>query len=94
MQVVILIVGSMVGANAAVVGASGLKIIGAVALLHSCGFGLGYGLSKSLGLSNKIARTNSIGTDGACACLLSGTLRYKPVLFAQPPHARHKRMAL
>ncbi len=42
----------------AVVASSGLQIVGAVFLLHSTGFFLGYSLSKALGLSDKIARTN------------------------------------
>ena len=29
-------------------------------MLHGTGFALGYAVSKALGLSNKIARTNSI----------------------------------
>ena len=52
--------GSMISSNVAVVAASGFQIVSAVFLLHSTGFALGYGLSKALGLSNKIARTNSI----------------------------------
>jgi BASS family bile acid:Na+ symporter len=57
---VVMIVGSMISTNVDVVSRSGLKIITAVLTLHSCGFGLGYFISKALGLSDKVARTNSI----------------------------------
>ncbi|KXZ51318.1 hypothetical protein GPECTOR_13g805 [Gonium pectorale] len=58
--VVFLIVGSMIATNVAVVASSGAAIIAAVFVLHSTGFFLGYSLSKVMGLSDKIARTNSI----------------------------------
>lgn len=58
--IVVLIVGSMIGSNAAVVAQSGVHIISAVFLLHGCGFGLGYGVSRAMGLSDRICRTNSI----------------------------------
>lgn len=58
--IVVLIVGSMIGSNVAVVGSSGLQIISAVFVLHSSGFALGYFISKAFKLSDKIARTNSI----------------------------------
>ena len=57
---VMLIVGSMISQNVAVVAASGFHIVSAVFVLHSCGFGLGYGISRALGLSERICRTNSI----------------------------------
>lgn len=57
---VVMIVGSMIASNVAVVSASGFTIVTAVLTLHSCGFAIGYFLSKALGLSDKIARTNSI----------------------------------
>eukprot|EP00877_Chromochloris_zofingiensis_P002952 jgi/Chrzof1/12658/Cz07g02190.t1 len=57
---VMLIVGSMISTNVVVVARSGFHIISAVFTLHSCGFALGYGISKALGLSDKICRTNSI----------------------------------
>jgi BASS family bile acid:Na+ symporter len=57
---VVMIVGSMISTNVDVVSRSGLSILTAVLTLHSCGFGLGYGISKALGLSDRIARTNSI----------------------------------
>lgn len=58
--VVVLIVGSMIACNVTVVGAYGAKVIPAVFVLHSVGFFLGYWLSKAIGTSDKIARTNSI----------------------------------
>lgn len=57
---VVMIVGSMIASNVEVVSASGFTIITAVLTLHSCGFAIGYFLSKALGLSDRIARTNSI----------------------------------
>jgi BASS family bile acid:Na+ symporter len=57
---VVMIVGSMIASNVAVVSQSGFTIVTAVLTLHSCGFAIGYGLSKALGLSDKVARTNSI----------------------------------
>jgi hypothetical protein len=64
-------VGSMLASNVDIVASSGMQIVGAVFVLHSCGFGLGYGLSKALGLSDKIARTNSIevGMQSRCSCI-------------------------
>ena len=59
-MLVMLIVGSMISQNVAVVAASGWHIVSAVFVLHSAGFGLGYGISKRLGLSERICRTNSI----------------------------------
>lgn len=57
---VVMIVGSMIASNVDVVSASGFTIVTAVLTLHSCGFAIGYFLSKALGLSDRIARTNSI----------------------------------
>lgn len=57
---VVMIVGSMLSTNVDVVSRSGFTIITAVLTLHSAGFALGYGISKALGLSDRIARTNSI----------------------------------
>jgi BASS family bile acid:Na+ symporter len=62
---VVMIVGSMIGSNVGVVSQSGFTIITAVLTLHSCGFGLGYFISKALGLSDKVARTNSIEVSDA-----------------------------
>jgi bile acid:Na+ symporter, BASS family len=57
---VALIVGSMTATNASVVLKSGWDIAAAVFALHGSGFLLGYGVSKALGLSDKVARTNCI----------------------------------
>jgi BASS family bile acid:Na+ symporter len=57
---VVMIVGSMISSNVAVVSRSGFAIITAVLTLHSCGFGLGFFISKGLGLSDKVCRTNAI----------------------------------
>jgi BASS family bile acid:Na+ symporter len=57
---VVLIVGSMISQNVDAVKQSGFKIISAVFVLHGCGFSLGYFISKAMGLSDKICRTNSI----------------------------------
>lgn len=57
---VVMIVGSLISINVDVVRQSGFTIITAVLALHSCGFGLGYFISKACGLSDKICRTNSI----------------------------------
>ncbi|GBF96096.1 sodium bile acid symporter family [Raphidocelis subcapitata] len=58
--IVVLIVGSMISTNVAVVAQSGFQIISAVFCLHSSGFALGYLISKAMGLSEQICRTNSI----------------------------------
>lgn len=68
-----MIIGSMVGTNAALVAKAGLPILTAVTALHSSGFFLGYAVSKGLGLSNKIARTNSIEV-GMQSSALAGVL--------------------
>lgn len=57
---VALIVGSMTANNSAVVMQSGWDIAAAVLTLHGAGFALGYGVSKALGLSDRVARTNCI----------------------------------
>lgn len=58
---------------------SGVKLLAAVLGLHSCGFAIGYGASRVLGLSEKVARTNSIEVRlvllcaacwGVCTCAL------------------------
>jgi len=43
---------------------SGGKLLAAVVGLHCCGFAIGYGASRALGLSEKISRTNSIEVCG------------------------------
>ncbi len=42
------------------VGMTHAQVIPAVFVLHASGFGLGYWLSKMIGTSDKVARTNSI----------------------------------
>jgi BASS family bile acid:Na+ symporter len=61
---VVFIVGSMMSTNVEVVSRSGWQIISAVFTLHSSGFALGYFISKAMGLSDKICRTNSIEVRG------------------------------
>ena len=68
-----MIIGSMVGTNASLVAKAGLPILTAVTALHSSGFFLGYTVSKGLGLSNRIARTNSIEV-GMQSSALAGVL--------------------
>lgn len=58
--VVVLIVGSMISCNVEVMSKFGSVVIPAVAILHCSGFFLGYSMSKAMGLSDKVARTNSI----------------------------------
>lgn len=69
----VLIVGNMLAVNIAVIKASGASLLSAVFTLHACGFALGYGISKALGLSEKICRTNSIET-GMQNSALAGVL--------------------
>jgi BASS family bile acid:Na+ symporter len=61
---VVMIVGSMISTNVPVVSRSGFAIVTAVLTLHSCGFGLGFFISKGLGLSDKVCRTNAIEVRG------------------------------
>lgn len=56
----VLIVGSMLATNRAIILAAGPSILSAVFVLHASGFFLGYAISRGLGLSERIARTNSI----------------------------------
>ena len=55
-----LIVGSMLASNVGVIARSGASLLSAVFVLHAAGFGLGYFISRALGLSERICRTNSI----------------------------------
>ncbi|KAG2438753.1 hypothetical protein HXX76_005297 [Chlamydomonas incerta] len=83
--VVFLIVGSMIGTNVAVVASSGAIIVASVFVLHSTGFFLGYSLSKAMGLSDKIARTNSIEVgmqSSALAAVLAKVHFADPVVVA------------
>ncbi|KAG7666725.1 hypothetical protein Ndes2437B_g08439 [Nannochloris sp. 'desiccata'] len=54
------ICGSVIAQNASAVASAGSRLLLAVAILHAGGFALGYGLSKVLGMPEKVARTNSI----------------------------------
>ena len=54
------ICGSVIAQNASAVAAAGSRLLLAVGILHAGGFALGYGLSKVLGMPEKVARTNSI----------------------------------
>lgn len=58
--VIALICASIIGANAASVKSAAAQLIGAVALLHACGFGLGYGLARATGWNATVSRTISI----------------------------------
>lgn len=55
-----LIVGKTLGHNSKAAIEAGLPLLLAVSTLHIAGFVTGYLVSKGLGLSNKLARTNSI----------------------------------
>ncbi|MEW5299400.1 MAG: hypothetical protein WDW38_004580 [Sanguina aurantia] len=82
---VFMVVASMIASNVAVVAQSGLHIISAVFVLHSCGFALGFFISKGLGLSDKIARTNSIEVgmqSSALAAVLAKLHFADPVIVA------------
>jgi BASS family bile acid:Na+ symporter len=57
---VALIIGSTLGQNVDAAKSAGLKLVSAVLVLHSAGFLIGYWVSRALGLSEKICRTNSI----------------------------------
>jgi BASS family bile acid:Na+ symporter len=59
-SLVALIIGATLGQNVHAAKAAGLKLVSAVAVLHSAGFLIGYWVSRALGLSEKICRTNSI----------------------------------
>ncbi len=58
--VIALICASIIGANAEDVRESGLKLLGAVVLLHSAAFASGYGFARMLGYGPIICRTVSI----------------------------------
>ncbi|MEM7156681.1 MAG: bile acid:sodium symporter family protein [Myxococcota bacterium] len=57
---IVLIVASIIGAGRAQIMASGLRLVGAVALMHALGFAAGYGLCRALGQAIPVARTVSI----------------------------------
>lgn len=58
--VISLIVGSIIGQNAAAIMSHGLLLLAAVVLLHGGGFALGYVMARSMGCDRTIARTISI----------------------------------
>ena len=55
-----LVCASVIGQNAAAVMASGPRLLAAVVLLHSIGFGVGYLFSRLLGYDRTVSRTISI----------------------------------
>jgi BASS family bile acid:Na+ symporter len=55
-----LVCASIIGQNAAAVTASGPRLLGAVVLVHSIGFGVGYLFAWLLGYDRTVARTISI----------------------------------
>ena len=57
---VALICSSIIGRSADKILAAGPTLIGAVVLLHSLGFSIGYFLSRAAGFSTKTSRTMSI----------------------------------
>jgi BASS family bile acid:Na+ symporter len=58
--VISLIVGSIIGQNAAPIMSHGLLLLAAVVLLHGGGFFLGYAMARAVGYDRTIARTISI----------------------------------
>jgi BASS family bile acid:Na+ symporter len=58
--VIALICASIIGSNAEAVKESGLRLVGAVVLLHSAAFASGYGFAYLLGYSSLVCRTISI----------------------------------
>lgn len=57
---VALVCASVMSTNAAAVRSAGPAVLAAVVLLHVGGFALGYAATRAFGLSEKVARTNSI----------------------------------
>ncbi|KAK9842367.1 hypothetical protein WJX84_007287 [Apatococcus fuscideae] len=64
---VALICASIVAQNAAAVKTAGLQLLAAICALHLGGFGLGYFVSRGLGIPERQARTNSIEAFTAAA---------------------------
>ena len=83
---VCLIVGSTLAHNAAALLASGPTLLGCVGALHGCGFLLGYVLSRVLGLSEAICRTNSIevGMQNSTLGAVLAALHFADPLVAAP----------
>jgi BASS family bile acid:Na+ symporter len=57
---IVLICSSIIGGNAASIRGSGLRLLGSVFLVHSCGFLLGYWFCKLFGYDPIVCRTVSI----------------------------------
>ncbi len=57
-----LICGSIIGQNAEAVKESGLRLLGAIVLVHATGFGVGYGFARVFRFPAIVARTVSIET--------------------------------
>ena len=77
--IVSLICGSVVASNHQIARACGPRLIGAVAVMHSLGFAIGYAFPRIFGQSKKTARTISIETgmqNSALAVVLATTLPY------------------
>jgi BASS family bile acid:Na+ symporter len=81
-----LIVGSTLAHNADSALRCGGQLFATVAALHGAGFVIGYSVSKALGLSNKIARTNSIevGMQNATLGAVLAALHFSDPLVAAP----------
>mmetsp|Transcript_10061 Transcript_10061/g.21515 ORF Transcript_10061/g.21515 Transcript_10061/m.21515 type:complete len:390 (+) Transcript_10061:220-1389(+) len=84
--VIVLIVGSTLSHSAEAAKRCGLQLVGAVGALHAAGFAIGYSVSKALGLSDKIARTNSIevGMQNATLGAVLAGLHFADPLVATP----------
>lgn len=80
------IVGTTLAMSAATVRSSGPRVIAVVAALHAAGFAIGYLASRSLGLSEKVARTNSIevGMQNATLGAVLASLHFADPLVAVP----------
>ena len=59
-MMIVLIVASIIGAGRTEILESGFGLAGAVCLLHTCGFVIGYGLARATSGDMRIARTVSI----------------------------------
>lgn len=82
----VLIVGSMLANNIAIIKQSGAKLLSAVFTLHATGFGLGYFVSRAMGLQEKVCRTNSIevGMQNSALAGVLATLHFADPTVAAP----------
>ncbi|MEW5306495.1 MAG: hypothetical protein WDW36_008954 [Sanguina aurantia] len=80
------VVGATLAASAGAVVGMGGRVLAAVVALHSSGFALGYFVSRGLGLSEKICRTNSIevGMQNSTLGAVLATLHFADPLVAAP----------